>query len=87
MSASPLFSADISEVQLQKSPRDMLTPTWQMDVFIFETLILIPIYIFILLGFVVTRKRHKTFQSPYYTLMVSQVSEGKNNDAVHYKSK
>ncbi|EGT31817.1 CBN-SRV-34 protein [Caenorhabditis brenneri] len=50
----------------------MLTPTWQMDFFIFETLILIPIYIFILIGFVVSRKRHKTFQSPYYTLMISQ---------------
>uniref|UniRef100_A0A1I7UTX3 G_PROTEIN_RECEP_F1_2 domain-containing protein n=1 Tax=Caenorhabditis tropicalis TaxID=1561998 RepID=A0A1I7UTX3_9PELO len=50
----------------------MLTPTWQMDFFIFETLILIPVYVFILIEFVVSRKRHKTFQTPYYTLMISQ---------------
>ncbi|CAB07575.2 G-protein coupled receptors family 1 profile domain-containing protein [Caenorhabditis elegans] len=50
----------------------MLTPTWQMDLFIYEYFILIPIYIFILLGILITRNRHKTFQSPYYTMMVSQ---------------
>ncbi|KAF1753135.1 hypothetical protein GCK72_019691 [Caenorhabditis remanei] len=50
----------------------MLTPTWQMDLFIYQTIILIPIYIFMLLDFVISRGKHKTFQSPYYTLMVSQ---------------
>lgn len=62
-----------SDTFVLKSKSDMLTPTWQMDLFIYEYFILIPIYIFILLGILITRNRHKTFQSPYYTMMVSQV--------------
>uniref|UniRef100_A0A1I7UTX4 G_PROTEIN_RECEP_F1_2 domain-containing protein n=1 Tax=Caenorhabditis tropicalis TaxID=1561998 RepID=A0A1I7UTX4_9PELO len=50
----------------------MLTPTWQMDLFIYQTVILIPIYIVLLVDFVVSRRRHRTFQTPYYTLMISQ---------------
>ncbi|EGT37255.1 hypothetical protein CAEBREN_14158 [Caenorhabditis brenneri] len=50
----------------------MLTPTWQMDVFIYQTVVLIPIYVFILLDFVIFRRKHRSFQGPYYTLMVSQ---------------
>ncbi|CAI2352886.1 unnamed protein product [Caenorhabditis sp. 36 PRJEB53466] len=59
-----------SQAPLQKT--GMLTPIWQMDVFLVEAIVLIPVYACILLDFVMSRRKHKCFQSPYYTLMVSQ---------------
>ncbi|CAI5452811.1 unnamed protein product [Caenorhabditis angaria] len=50
----------------------MLTPYWQMDLIIYETIILFPIYILLLMDIVIARKKLSMFQSSYYILVISQ---------------
>ncbi|EFO88495.1 hypothetical protein CRE_13024 [Caenorhabditis remanei] len=50
----------------------MLTIYWQMDVVFLEAFTIFPLYVSLLIDIWTNRKKQKLFQSPYYTLILSQ---------------